>query len=58
VAVAVAHAAAAVSWAREGAFSQTGIFTILAPTLYLLWVVVTAVLLLRHREEADSRARN
>ena len=46
---ALAHLGATVSWARSGAFSQTGVFTVLAPVLYLAWVVAVAVVLLRTR---------
>jgi hypothetical protein len=44
---AAAHFGAAVSWARSGAFSQTGVFTVVAPLLYLVWLVAVAVVLLR-----------
>lgn len=44
---ALAHLGATVSWARSGTFSQTGIFTLLAPLLYLAWVIAAAVVLLR-----------
>lgn len=50
---AAAHLGATVSWARSGAFSQTGVFTILAPVLYLAWVVAVAVVLLRTRNAHD-----
>jgi len=44
---AAAHFGATVSWARSGAFSQTGVFATLAPVLYLVWVVAAGVVLLR-----------
>jgi hypothetical protein len=46
---AAAHLGATVSWARSGAFSQTGVFTILAPVTYLAWLVAVSVVLLRTR---------
>jgi hypothetical protein len=50
---AAAHLGATVSWARSGAFSQAGVFTILAPVLYLAWVVAVAGVLLRTRNAHD-----
>jgi hypothetical protein len=49
---AVAHFGATVSWARSGAFSPTGVFSILAPILYLAWVMAVSVVLLR-QQRAD-----
>ncbi len=49
-AFALAHLGATVSWARSGAFSQTGVFSALAPLLYLAWVVAVSVVLLRYRD--------
>lgn len=46
---ALAHLGATVSWARSGAFSQTGVFALLAPVFYLVWALAVAVTLLRHR---------
>jgi hypothetical protein len=50
---AAAHLGATVSWARSGAFSQTGFFALRAPLLYLVWVIALAVVLLRTRD-ADA----
>ena len=47
VAFALTHLGAAVSWARSGAFSQTGVFTVIAPLTFLAWVAAVAVALLR-----------
>jgi hypothetical protein len=46
-AFALAHLGASLSWARSGAFSQTGFFSVLAPLLFLVWIVCGAVVLLR-----------
>jgi len=50
---AAAHFGATVSWARSGAFSPTGVFSILAPILYLAWVLAVSVVLLR-QQKADT----
>lgn len=47
---ALAHFGATVSWARDGAFSQTGAFPTLAPLVYLVWVVAVSIVLLRAPE--------
>jgi hypothetical protein len=47
---AFAHFGATVSWARDGAFSQTGAFPTLAPLVYLVWVVAVSIVLLRARD--------
>jgi hypothetical protein len=44
---ALAHLGATVSWARSGAFSQTGVFSVLAPVFYLAWVLALSVVVLR-----------
>lgn len=53
VVVAAAHLAAAASWARSGALSQSGVFTTLAPALYITWVVAVSVVLLRNADQHD-----
>jgi hypothetical protein len=52
---AVAHFGATVSWARSGAFSPTGVFSILAPILYLAWVLAVSIVLLRERHPSNMK---
>jgi hypothetical protein len=51
VVFALGHLAATLSWARSGAFSQTGFFTVLAPALYVLWALAVSIALLRPQSE-------
>ena len=51
---ALAHLGATVSWARSGAFSPTGVFSVLAPVLYLAWVLALSVVLLLRIEPGTA----
>jgi hypothetical protein len=48
---AAAHLGATVSWAHKGAFSQSGVFGVLAPLLFLAWTLAVSIVLLRPAAE-------
>jgi hypothetical protein len=50
---AAAHLGATLSWARSGAFSQTGVLPSIAPMFYLAWVLAVSISLLQHPPAAS-----